>query len=210
MNENTNKKLNKERNIGRVKMVLVIEDISESEQQKQERQKLESERQKQQEEFLKPYLENFCAIIMNHVHAIHPDYEIVKFLRENTIGSAVENTDRYLHSINTNASGHYDAEDNYIAFEDFLEQAFLLSCVIDLEYKKQEKLEELENQKLEELEDLENAKPIFEMLKMEVLKGGGGFDEWTISVYIKDMLEYARKHKVDLGTKETSGDTKET
>lgn len=70
---------------------------------------------------------------------------------------------------------------------------------LNKDVRKAEELEKQEMEKQQELLDLANAKFIFEMLKDEVLKCEDDFDEWTISMYIKYILEIAQKHKVDLG-----------
>lgn len=66
--------------------------------------------------------------------------------------------------------------------------------------KAEEKIQQ-EKQKQEDLTDLEAAKPIFAALKNEMQKWewGNCFDEWTISQYVQEMLELAKKHNVGLG-----------
>lgn len=180
--------------------------IQESEQQKQERQKQESEQQKQNE-FLEPFLENFCSRVRDRMMGMPTDFDVKTYIETIDIKQRAETAGCLLRDIKETDIGN---EELYVFMDDFLEQVFYIHCVMELEYKKQKALEVQEQEKLMELKDLEYAKPIFEMLKMEVLKAGCEFDEWTISIYIKEMLEYARKHKVDLGVDLVSEEEKET
>lgn len=67
--------------------------------------------------------------------------------------------------------------------------------------RKVEEQRKLELEKQEDLEDLEFAKPIFESLKGEVKKWvwGDNFDEYSIYLYVQEMLCLAKKHNVELG-----------
>lgn len=44
-----------------------------------------------------------------------------------------------------------------------------------------------------------DAEQIFRLLKPEVLQEWETFDEWSIGMYVRDVLALARKHNIDLG-----------
>ncbi len=166
-------------------------------------EKLDSEKRKQ-EEFLKPFLERFYDHIKCRVTGIPVDVDIEKYIREvNTIEYNIERIGFNLRDIKE-AKDDAD-EELYVLMDDFLEQVFYLYCAAELEYKKQEELRKQEEERLQELDDLEKAKPIFSMLKEEVRKWewGNYFDDFTISIYINQILELGKKHNVELGVDKT-------
>lgn len=181
-------------NLGNAEDIKLVE-LPDDMQKVQE--KLDSERQKRQE-FLKPFLDNFCAKVRDRMMIMPIDFDIKMYIETMDIKQKVETINYRLCDIKATESGD---EGLYIFMEDFLEQAFYLYCAVELEYKKQEDLKKQEEERLQEYDDLEAAKPIFSMLKNEVRKWDWGqdFDEFTISKYIAEMVELGEKHNVELG-----------
>lgn len=161
--------------------------------------KLVELRQRRQE-FLKPFLDSFCARVRDRMMSIPVDCEIERYIETMDIRQKVETVDCHLWDIEAKIGD----EDIYFFMDSFLEQVFYLHCAMELEYKKQEELKKQEAEKLQEFDDLKKAQPIFDMLKNEVRKWnwGNDFDEYTISMYIAEMVELGKKHNIDLGIKE--------
>lgn len=188
-------------NLGNAEDIKLVE-LPEDMQKAQE--KLDDERQKQ-EEFLKPFLDNFCSRVRDRMMGMPGDVDVKMYIETMDIMQKVETVDYRLCDIKGIWCDIKEAksgdEELYVFMDDFLEQVFYLYCAVELEYKKQEELKKQEEERLQEYDDLEKARPIFDMLKNEVRKWewGNDFDEFTISKYIAEMVELGEKHNVDLG-----------
>jgi len=174
----------------------INEDEIKSEQLKQERQKLDEKNK---------IMHNAADAFNSCLKDLIMDGEsLITYIDSNDLndmlGDMYESMERLKEQINKKEINTC-IEDMQVPIIDLGIDCICLFERLIKDIRKAKELEDQEKEKQEELEDLENAKPIFEMLKSEVLKCEEYFDEWTISMYIKDMLEIAQRHKVDLGLK---------
>lgn len=108
-------------------------------------------------------------------------------------------TDRLSEEIDSTEEGTLDMEDLQVPIIDLGITCVMLFSRLNQDLRVRAELNKREEERLRELEDLAAAKPIFEMLKNEVKNWDDYFDEFTISKYISQMLEIAKKYGEDFG-----------
>jgi hypothetical protein len=152
--------------------------------------------EKEKEESLKVL--NIAANMLNGgIHDLMTS-GLVAYIDMNDVSTMLKNMHKEI--------GHM--EDNFVKEGMYLEDLRTdtinlgISCVCLFERIERD-IKKIDEQK-DELEDLEAAKPIFSMLKAEARKWewGDDFDEFTISQYVREMVELGKKHNVELGIKE--------